>query len=175
MNYPDPKVALAAVAAALNDESRSEISDPRQGVYRVSLQTADMKEAMQLARHLATLGIIPKTVIEHDQFGNPHIARVTIWPREDRKHLFNRTHTHLKPERRTRFEDLIRVFEPIPAEVLERMRNAHQRGMSHAKIAEHLNQLDLITGMGGKSWTARKVRAALAEPEQPTADQREAA
>jgi hypothetical protein len=69
LNYDE---ALAAIVDALNDVDRAVIDDPREGTYRVAFGTSDMKEAMERAKQLVRIGIVPRTSIEHDHmFGTP--------------------------------------------------------------------------------------------------------
>jgi hypothetical protein len=157
--------ALAAIVEALNDFDRTVIDDPRQGAYRVAFGTSNMKETMERARQLARIGIIPRTSIEHDSFGTPIWAQVTIYAKGDQKHLFECTQTRLSRDQRQRFEDLVPAFSPIPDDILEKIWISHNRGRKPNQIAERMNELGVIAGMGGKRWTAQKVRKALAEYE----------
>ena len=159
----DYREATAAVAVVLDDAERSLIGDPRQGVYKVSLISSNMREAMQFAKHLARLGIIPTTTINHDELGQPILAHVNIYTQPDQATLFKIVSVKLAPARRQQLDDLVLARGPIPDEVLERIASAFTRGMSHSQIAGKLNEAAIIAGMGGKRWTARKVKEALAE------------
>ena len=100
----DYQHALAAIVEALNDVGSDPlIDDPRQGAYRVAFGTSNMKEAMERAKQLARIGIIPRTSIEHDSFGTPIWAQVTIYANGDHKHLFECTQTRLCRDQRQRF------------------------------------------------------------------------
>ena len=168
--------ALAAIVEALNDVDRAVIDDPRQGAYRVAFGTSDMKRAMERARQLATIGIIPRTSIEHDSLGFPAWAQVTIYAKGDQKHLFECTETRLSREQRQRFEDLVLARGPIPDDILEKIWISHHRGGRKLnQIAERMNELGVIAGMGGKRWTAQKVRKALAEYQRRREQHQEAA
>ena len=117
---------------------------------------------MERAKQLARIGIIPTTSIEHDSVGWPDWAKVT----SDQKHLFEETETRLSREQRQRFEDLVLARGPIPDDVLEKIWiSRHRGGRKLNQIAERMNELRVIAGMGGKRWTAQKVRKALAEYE----------
>lgn len=162
----DYQHALAAIVEALNDVDRTVIDDPREGAYRVAFGTSNIKQAMERAEQLATIGIIPRTSIEHDSFGTPIWAEVTIYANGDHKHLFECTQTRLRREQRRRFEDLVLARGPIPDDILEKIWISHHRGGRKLnQIAERMNELGVIAGMGGKRWTAQKVRKALAEYE----------
>jgi hypothetical protein len=172
LNYYE---AVTAVAAVIENRERSVIGDPRQGIYKVSLTTGNMKEAMQFAKDLARLGIVPTTTIEHDQFGGPTWANVNVYTNSDQKALLDAVGPLLKPRRRQELTDLVLARGPITNDLLERIVNARTRGMSPQKIAGKLNELGEIAGMGGIRWTAKKVSRALAEHQRRLEDGEEAA
>ena len=118
---------------------------------------------MERARQLARIGIIPCTSIEHDSFGTPIWAQVTIYAKGDQKHLFECTHTRLSREQHQRLEDLVLARGPIPDDLLEKIWVSHQKGRKLNQIAKRMTELGVIAGMGGKRWTAQKVRKALDE------------
>lgn len=171
----DYQHALAAIVEALTDVDRAVIGDPRQGAYRVVFSTSNMKEAMERAKQLARIVIIPRTSIEHDGFGTPIWAQVTIYAKGDQKHLFECKQTRLSGEQRQRFEDLVLARGPIPDDILEKIWISHRGGRKLNQIAERMNELGVIAGMGGKRWTAQKVRKALDEYEPRRDQQPEAA
>jgi hypothetical protein len=187
----DYEHALAAIVEALNDVDRSPfpaglgrvgpridetvIDDPREGAYRVAFGTSNMKQAMERAKQLATIGIIPRTSIEHDSFGTPIWAQVTIYAKGDQKHLFECTQTRLCRDQRQRLEDLVLARGPIPDDILEKIWISYERGRKPNQIAERMNELGVIAGMGGKRWTAQKVRKALDEYERRRDQHQEAA
>ena len=124
----DYQQAMAAIVDALNDRDHTLIGDPREGVYKLAIRTSNMKEAVERARQLAKIGIIPTTSIEHDSFGTPIWAQVTIYAKGDQKHLFECTETRLSREQRQRFEDLVLARGPIPDDILEKIWISHHRG-----------------------------------------------
>jgi hypothetical protein len=170
----DYQHAMAAIVDALNDADHTLIGDPREGVYKVAF-TSKLKEAMERARQLAKIGIIPRTSIEHDSFGTPVRAQVTIYAKDDQKHLFECTQTRLSREQRQRLEDLVLARGPIPDDILEKIWISHQRGRKLNQIANRMNELGVIAGMGGRRWTVQKVRKALAEYERRHDQHQEAA
>jgi hypothetical protein len=170
----DYEHAMAAIVEALNDADHTLIGDPREGVYRVAF-ASNVKEAMERAEQLARIGIIPRTSIEHDSFGWPMWAQVTIYAKGDQKHLFECTETRLSREQRQRFEDLVLARGPIPDDILEKIWISHQKGRKPNQIASRMNELGVIAGMGGKRWTGQKVRNALAEYERRATQHQEAA
>lgn len=159
----DYREAAAAVAAALDDPERSLIGDPREGVYKVSLVSRTMKEAMQLARQLARLGIIPTTTITHDDFGGPLMAYVNVYTVSAQKTLLEIVVPVLSEARRQALEDLVLARSPIPEELLEKIWRSHKLGRTPHQIATRMNELDVMPGRGGKGWRAWKVEAALTE------------
>lgn len=170
----DYEVAMAAIVDALNDADHTLIGDPREGVYKVAFGSRP-KEAMERAKQLARIGIIPTTSIEHDSFGTPDWAKVTIYAKSDQKHLFECTETRLSREQRQRLEDLVLARGPIPDDILEKIWISHQKGRKVNQIANRMNELGVIAGMGGRRWTAKKVRNALADYERRATQHQEAA
>ena len=161
--------AAAAVAAALADEKRSLIGDPREGDYKVSFTTDDMGEAMQHAKQLVRLGVVPTTTIRHDrEFGYPFAAEVNVWDSTDQKKLLRITGETLPPARQRALKDLVLARSPVPKALLGQIAKAHRQGATTTQIAERLNTARIITGMGGKRWTAQKVRKALDQHSQQT-------
>ena len=171
----DYREAAETLAAALNDAKRSLIGDPREGVYKVSFTTSDMKEAMTFARQLARIGIVPTTTISHDEFGNPIHAHVNVHSKTAQQHLLEVTESKLNQVRRKRLEDLVLARGPIPEEIVEKIAMSAEGGRTPAQIAAKMNQVGVIAGMGGIRWTGKKVRAALDEYRRRTARSHEAA
>src|SRR5207244_382633 len=101
-------------------------------------------------------------------------AQVTIYAKGDQKHLFECTHTRLSREQHQRLEDLVLARGPIPDDILEKIWISQQKGRKPNQIAERMNELGVIAGMGGKRWTAKKVGNALAEYERRATQHQEA-
>jgi hypothetical protein len=116
-----------------------------------------------------------RTNIRHDENGDPIRAYVTLYKADDQRRLFEVIEERLKPERRQRFEDLVVARGPIPDDILEKIRVSAERGRRPDQIANRMNEIGVIAGMGGIRWTAKKVRAALAECRRRIAQHREAA
>jgi hypothetical protein len=87
---------------------------------------------------------------------------VTIYDPDDQRRLFEAVKDDLNVDRGKALEDLVAARGPIPAPLLGRMRATIEAGRSYAYLAEKLNEHRIIAGMGGKHWTARKVKKALA-------------
>jgi hypothetical protein len=163
--------AVALIAAALNDADRSIIGDPRRGSYAVSLVTNDIDEARQLEAHLASFGFEARTNVRRDEHGQPRLAYVTLYDAADQRRLFDVLEGHLEPNRHQRFEDLVLARGPIPDDILQRIWRASETfAWTAERIAQEMNKLRIIAGMGGIHWTAKKVRAALDEYERRAAE-----
>jgi hypothetical protein len=159
----DYREAAVGVAAALDDPERSQIGDPRQGDYKVSFMSSDMREAMQYARQLARLGISPITSITHDEFGQPLVASVNVWAVKAHAALLETVAVGLSVPRSQALEDLVLARSPIPDDLLEKIVYSHERGRTTHQIATRMNELDVMPGRGGKGWNAKKVKDALSE------------
>jgi hypothetical protein len=155
-----PTTAVAAVAAALNNADQSKIASPSDTVWKVAFPCATVQAAVELAHQLARLGIIPTTLVNHNEFGTPAGAEVRIWSEADQTRLLAATGSSLRPDRLEQLQTLVLVRKPIPDETLERIWNAHQRGWSDARIRDELEKGGFVEGMG-KRWTVAKVRAAI--------------
>jgi hypothetical protein len=171
----DYREAAAALAAALDDPERSLIGDPRQGLYKVSLVSSDMREAMQFAKQLARLGISPTTTITHDELGKPLTASVNVYTVDSQEALLESVAAGLSEPRRQALGDLVLARSPIPDELLEKIWTSHERGRTPHEIATRMNELDVIPGRGGRGWTAKKVQAALSEFQRRRGQQQETA
>jgi hypothetical protein len=154
---------VATIAAALNNPEQSSIGDPREGIYKVSLRATDLTAAVEIAKNLATLGITPLTSVIHDAAGQPAEAYVNIHKKAAQRSLLERTESRLNAERRKQLEDLVLARGPIPDDILGRIAASAECGQSPAETARRMNELGVIAGMGGKRWTAQKVKAALAQ------------
>ena len=162
----DYREAAAAIAAALDDPERSLIGDPREGVYKVSLVSSRMKEAIQLARQLARLGIIPMTTITHDDFGGPLLAYVNVHAVSAQKQLLEIVQPALAEPQRQALEDLVLARTPIPDELLEQIWRSHKRGRTPHQIATRMNELDVMPGRGGKGWRGQNCRGGCSDLDQ---------
>ena len=170
------RATVAWIAERLNSDKHSVIGDPRSGVYRVAFEPIAVGEHREYVTHLVELAVIPRVTIEYNEFASPTIARVTIWSRADRKRLFEQVKEQLNPDRKKQFEDLVLAFEPIPDDLLEKIvAQQKDKHRSLKWIADALNKRDVMPGRGGKGWTVKKVRDAVAEYERRRAQLTEAA
>jgi hypothetical protein len=93
------------------------------------------------------------------------IAYLATYWYDDQKRLFEVVKDHLTEQRRKLIEDLVLARSPIPEDMLARMRATIEIGKGYHYLAERLNVLDIVVGMGGRPWTPRKVLLALGQPE----------
>jgi hypothetical protein len=173
---PNHDDAVAVLAAAFNDVDRSLIGDPRRrGSTAVGIETQDLDEAQALARHLASFQVQVRTTIQHDPEGNVASAFVAIYDASDQRRLFEVLQPQLDPGRRQQFEDLVLARGPIPDDILENILRSYRRRRTPHQIANRMNELGIIAGMGQVGWTATKVRNALTEYERRASHSQEAA
>jgi hypothetical protein len=149
------------IVAALNDPGRSRIGDPRRGSYAVSFITRDAKEAQALEKALAALDLLAMIEYKHEPDAG-ELIYVSVWDVGDQRRLFRMVEDQLSQGRRELFQQLVRARGPILPALLEKIKQAHEQGRSPAKIAEELNELGVLDGMKGKTWTTRRIEAALA-------------
>jgi hypothetical protein len=158
----DLREAAAFLAAALNDTETSAIGDPRKKGYRVVFTRSDVRDAFELGRRLTILGCNPSTVVKHHpDTGEPMQARVVLYTVDDQRRVLNATSGRLDPDRIERLDRLVRARGPIPIEILEKIKKSIKAGRKPDQIAKRLNELEVIDGMGGVSWTGRKVTKAV--------------
>jgi hypothetical protein len=72
-----------------------------------------------------------------------------------------RRERHLTELRRKLLEDLVLARSSIPEDLLARMRTTIEIGKGYDYLADRLNELEIVVGMGGRPWTPRKVLLAL--------------
>ena len=173
----DYQHALAAIVDALNDVVIARLSMIHvEGAYRVAFGTSDMKEAMERAKHLATTRDHPENIRSSTTAGDAGLgAGNDLRPRPTRSACSSARRLGSSREQRQRFEDLVLARGPIPDDILEKIWISHEKGRKPNQIAERMNELGMIAGMGGKRWTAQKVRKALAEYERRRDQHQEAA
>jgi hypothetical protein len=130
----------------------------------VSIATVDVHEASGLAEQLDLLEAVFQTNYRRDASGRPTGAFLALYDRESQKRLLEATRHELAQKRQSALETLVLARGSIPNDLLERMWKASELfGWSNEKIAQKMNDSGIIAGMGGMRWTAKKVRAALAD------------
>lgn len=158
--------------AALNDPSRARISDPRRGNYHVSIATADVHEATELAEGLDLLDVVFQANYPRDRDGRPRGVFLAVYEHDSQKRLLEAIRNELTESRRSALETLVLARGPIPTDILERIWRAFNlNGWEAEAIAVKMNELGIVAGMGGIGWTVRKVRAAIEQYEPPIAEQ----
>jgi hypothetical protein len=155
----DVPLTVAQLAAGLNDTS-STIGDPRKMRYSVSFVTPDFDLTAKYESTLTALEIPFKTNYKTDAEGNRTLALVTVYDAHGQKQLFDLVHNELVSERREALSDLVLARGSVPAEYITWIRHYRREGETWDQVADRLNASGLIAGMGGKRWTAKKVRSA---------------
>ncbi len=156
-NYTD---AVNSLAEDLNSESKTMIGSPRDGVYKLAFDLT-MEELKETVEKLVRVGIVPKAVVAYNEFASAIGAEIPLWDIKHLRKLFDQVESKLDPKRRKQFEDLVLAREPIPEELLEKILHKHERhGWPPQRIADSLNEHDVVTGMG-KAWTSQKVTHAI--------------
>ena len=88
---------------------------------------------------------------------------MTIYGREGQRRLLETFGTLLDGSRLLQLEDLVAARGPIPEGILRRIGATIDAGKSYDYVADALNRHGVIAGMGGRRWTATKVRRAVTE------------
>lgn len=160
--------AVAHLAAYLNTPDRSRIGNPRKNTWFVSFVESNVHELARLGENLSLLGVkYQANYAKAERVERSDVAYLATYWYDDQQRLFEAVKDHLAKHRRKLLEDLVLARGPIPKELLAKMRATIRVGKGYAYLAEKLNELDIVAGMGGKPWTGRKVLLALGPPEWP--------
>jgi hypothetical protein len=157
--------------AALNDSTRTRIGNPWRGTYNISIAIADAHEAAALADELDSLEITFQVNYQRDRTGRPKKGFLAIYDLDSQRRLSEALGNGLTDERRSALETLVRARGPIPPETLRRIGATVNMGESYAYVAERMNQLRIVDGMGGRGWTAKKIQEAYDVYEEGLRDQ----
>jgi hypothetical protein len=142
--------SIDALVRTLNDPTKSRIGNPWNGTYHVSIKATDRSDATTLHQTLQELGV-PAQVN-----GGRYVA---IYDVSGLGRLLEIIGVDLEYQRREALDILVRARGPASQLVLNTVWFRHDReGMSFAAIAQRLNEKGVVDGMGGRGWTARKVR-----------------
>jgi hypothetical protein len=163
------------LVAALNDAARTRIGNPWRGTYQISIATDDVHETTAIAERLDGLDITYQANYRRDRKGRPKQAFLAIYDLASQQRLLEACGKELQEARRTALDTLVRARGPIPDELMQKIRASSEFGRSEAYIAERMNQLQIVDGMGGKGWTVKKVQAALSKDDPRASQRREAA
>jgi hypothetical protein len=151
--------SVSALVATLNDVARTRIGNPWRGTYHTSVATDDAHEATVFAKILDSLGIVFQANYRRDKNARPETLLLTIYDPASQQRLLVACGDELREKRRAVLETLVRARRPVPDAILQKIQVTIEAGKSYAYIAERMNQLRIVDGMGGRGWTARKVRA----------------
>jgi hypothetical protein len=142
--------AQAAITGALNDRSRTSIGDPWRGTYHVAIDVTNYGDTEQLLRELEALGVTARV-------NSGSVDRLAIYDLESLTRLFALGDA-LDEWALKRLEILVRARGPVSEAVASRVQSYVDDGLRYDQIAALMNQRRVASGMGGKGWTADKVR-----------------
>jgi hypothetical protein len=129
----------------------------------VTLVEGNVHELARLGESLSLFGLTYQAnYAKAERSDRPDVAYLASYRYDDQKRLFEAVKDHLAEPRRKLLEDLVLARSPIPEDILGRMRATISAGKGYPYLAERMNEIDIVVGMGGKRWTPKKVRAALA-------------
>ena len=143
-------VRVPTLTAALNDRSRTTIGNPWSGSYHVAIDVTNTPDATQLLKDIERLGANPKLNLGYRD-------RIAIYDVDSFVRLRG-LGDDLDEYVRTRLTTLIRAKEPVPDITRDFIANHLAMRWTHEQIAGELNRKRATRGMGGKGWTAEKVR-----------------
>jgi len=146
----DTAVRVPTLTAALNDRSRTTIGNPWSGSYHIAIDVTNTPDTTQLLKELERLGANPKLNLGYRD-------RIAIYDVESFVRL-RALADDLDEYVRTRLDTLIRAKEPVPDITRDFIANHRAMNWSDERIAAELNRMRASRGMGGKGWTAEKVR-----------------
>src|SRR4051794_35142113 len=149
--------SVSPLAAALNDNTRVRIGNPRRGTFAISIATAETRQAMDLAAQLDRLEVDYQTNFRRDAHGSPHTAFLTIYELDSQRRLLDALGDDLSAERYATLELLVRARGSVPQRLLRRIDATVALGKSYGYIAERMNHERHIDGMG-RGWTTKKLR-----------------
>jgi hypothetical protein len=120
-------------------------------------------ELDRYAKSLDQLGITYQTnYARPERPERAEVAYLAIYAAHDQRRLLESVEDDLVEWSRKKLEDLVRARGPIPEEVLRRMVVTIEAGKSYEYLAQRLNELDIVAGMGGNRWTPKKAKQAVA-------------
>jgi hypothetical protein len=161
----DTPSSVSPLVAALNT-SRTRLGDPWRGTYHVSIETADVMEATTLANALNAVDVCFQTNYRRNETGRPEKAFLTVYKLDSLRRLLDGLGDQLDDQPRQALDALVRARGPVPLEILRRISESIDLGRTYAQVAQKMNELRVVDGMGGRGWTVRKVRAAEAAYEE---------
>jgi hypothetical protein len=144
-----PALKAPALAAALNDRSRTMIGDPWRGSYHVQIDVTDRPDTNRVLQELESLGVSARV--------NPGIRdRLSIYELSSLEKLLE-LGEQLEQPVRERLQKLVWARGPVPEATGQFIRDQLSMERSPQAIAAELNRRRATKGVGGKGWTPRKV------------------
>lgn len=154
---------LTMLASVINDVERTSIGDPWRGTYHLNIKVDTMEEADSLKAALSRLGVASRTNVGWDPAGEPDRIRLAVYEQPSLACLLEILGDHLDTRPRESLDQLVRARGPIPPKILDRIWSLkHNHCLSEPDIAARMNKKRIADGMGGKGWSAAKVKKALA-------------
>jgi hypothetical protein len=141
-----------ALINALNDRSRTTIGNPWKGTYHVTIDVTNHGDSNQLLSELQALGV-------NSQVNVGYIDRIAIYDPDGLKRLLALGDS-LDEWTLKRLTTLVRARGPVSEPIVSRIRLYRAMNWGYERIAERMNECQVATGMGGKGWTAAKVKDA---------------
>jgi hypothetical protein len=157
------KPSVSSLVDALNDRSRTRIGDPWRGTFQISIAVDHAHEASELAKQLDRLGVTYQANFKRDKRGTPTRAFLTIYGLDDQQRILETLAYELEPSRRRSLETLVAARSPISPDVVRKLRVSLSLGKSYEYLAGRLNELGIVSGMGSRHWTPKKLKRKLAE------------
>jgi hypothetical protein len=155
--------SVSSLVDALNEPSRTRIGNPWRGTFSVSIAVDIAYEAASLATELDLLGVTYQANFKRDEWGTPKMAFLAIYGLDDQCHILETLVEQLKTSRQRELEDLVAARGPIPPHIVQRLQKSLHWGRDYEYLAQRLNDLRIVGGMGSRGWTARKLKQKLAE------------
>jgi hypothetical protein len=128
----------------------------------VTFPSECVHELASIGDHLDAFGLTFQTNYGRaEERERPRKAFLSIYDHSSQAALLEAVRDELLAARRSALADLVRARGNVPEDLLGRMRATIDAGKSYAYLADALNKQGIIDGMGGRRWTAAKVRKAL--------------
>jgi hypothetical protein len=151
--------SVTPLVAALNDPARTRIGNPWRGTYHLSIAANDW-EADILLSVMQELAI--DVQVNLSRWNTAQSERyLAIYDVDSLRSVLATVGEQLKDSVQVALDSLVRARGPIPEYITRATRQKHDvHGLSFEQIAHLMNDKRIVDGMGGRGWTARKVRDA---------------
>jgi hypothetical protein len=141
-----------ALIKAINDRSSTTIGDPWRGTYHVAIDVTDSADTQAILSDLEALGVTHRV-------NTGARDRIAIYDLDSLKKLLE-LGDELSAHVHERLQTLVSAKGPVPEVTRNFIGNQLSMNRSPESIAAELNERRASRGMGGKGWTAGKVKAA---------------